>query len=206
MFILYREITVDRSLLYIEQYHVDEFIQLAEKYEAFNDLIEEAALNKKDAWIIAFNMWLLLLPEHYNIIHSAEKTLYYSTNFIILNAIQKNSHFNQLKIRPNRSEPMFYIAALKLASGLNKWLLYVMEKNNITYMAERNKRRLYFESHIGPADEVQLFLEDQSIFVKAAVKELNLSQSFDNMIKNCIDEAVKLYSLHFSNRNEPSPL
>ncbi|NLY79333.1 MAG: hypothetical protein GX072_05420 [Lysinibacillus sp.] len=200
---MYREITVDRSILYIEQHHVDTFVNLAEKYEAFNEIVNEAAVNKKDAWIIAFNIWLLLLPDNSNIIHSAEKTLYYSTNFVLLNAFQKNAYFNQLKMRQIRPEPLYYILSLKLAAGLNSWLFYVKEKNNLTYMAERNKHRVYFDSHNGPSEEVQSFLEDQSKFVKAAVKELNSSDSFDKMIKDCIDDAMNLYNSHYV--NEPSP-
>lgn len=125
---MYREITVDRSILYIEQYHIDQFNNLAKKYSEFNHLVKEGALNIIDAWIIAFNIWLLLLPEKYHIIHSAEKTLYYSSNFVILNALQENVHFNQLKARENRPELLYYIISLQMATGLNQWILDVMKK------------------------------------------------------------------------------
>lgn len=201
---MYREITVDRSLLFINQSYVDMFVKLAKKYEPFNDLVTEAALNKKDAWIIAFNIWLLLLPDNRHIIHSAEKTLYYSSHFIILDSLQKNVYFNQFKLREHRPELLFYIAALILASGLNNWIYYVMEKYHLTEVAERNKTRIYFEGHRGNEDEVQLFLEDESKFVKVAVKELHSTDTFDQMIKKCIDEAYKLYR-DDENKNEPFP-
>ncbi|MEK4284704.1 hypothetical protein [Ureibacillus sp. FSL K6-0165] len=193
---MYRKITVERSILYIEQYHVDKFIDLAKQNSQFNYLVKEGALNTIDAWIIAFNIWLLLLPNKYNIIHSAEKTLYYSSNFVILNALQDNVHFNQLKFRENRPELLYYIMSLQLATGLNEWILRVMIKHDLTYMIERNKKRIYFDAHLGSEDEIQSFLEDQSKFVKAAVKELHSTNSFDRMIRNAIDEAYKVYNKH----------
>lgn len=201
---LYREITVDRSLLYIEQYHIDNFNNLAKKYNQCNHLVKEGALNIIDAWIIAFNIWLLLLPDKYNIIHSAEKTLYYSSNFVILNALQKNVHFNQLKARKNRPELLYYIISLLLATGLNKWILQVMTKYDLTHMIERNKRRIYFDAHLGSEEDLQAFLEDQSKFVKAAVKELNSTNSFDKMIKRAIDEAYKIFNEYRNKSKEPS--
>ncbi|MED3660708.1 hypothetical protein NST62_05305 [Ureibacillus sp. FSL K6-8385] len=201
---MYREITVDRSILYIEQYHIDQFNNLAKKYSEFNHLVKEGALNIIDAWIIAFNIWLLLLPEKYHIIHSAEKTLYYSSNFVILNALQENVHFNQLKARENRPELLYYIISLQMATGLNQWILDVMKKNHLSYMAERNKHHIYFDSHLGSEKEIQRFLEDQSKFVKAAVKELNSTDTFDKMIKQSIDEAYKVYNEYRSKAKEPS--
>lgn len=201
---MYWEITVDRSILYTEQSHVDHFVSLAKKYSEFNHLVKEGGLNLIDAWIIAFNIWLLLLPEKYHIIHSAEKTLYYSANFIILNALENNVHFNQLKLRENRPELLYYIISLQMATGLNHWILEVMQKYNLTYLIERNKQRIYFDAHLGTEDEIQTFLEDQSKFVKAAVKEINNTDSFDKMIKQSIDESYKCYNDYLNNSKEPS--
>ena len=64
---MYNEITVDRSLLYIDQHHVDTFKSLAKKMSQFNFIIEDGGLRKKDAWVIAFNTWLMLLPDKYNL-------------------------------------------------------------------------------------------------------------------------------------------
>lgn len=203
---MYREITVDRSILYIEQCHVDKFIELAQEHEAFNHHLKECGLSRKDAWIIAFNIWLLLLPDECNIIQTAEKTIYYSSNFIILNAIKDNVHFKNLKRRKDRPESLYYLTALKITSGLNEWYGYVMKKYELNDIFKRNKERIYFDSHKGTKKEVQQFLEDQAKFVKAAVKELNSSDSFEKMIKKACDEAFFLYKDHFIKKNEPSPL
>ncbi|QBK26259.1 hypothetical protein [Ureibacillus thermophilus] len=201
---MYREITVDRSLLYIEQYHIDTFNELAKKYSQFNYLVKEGALNLIDAWIIAFNIWLLLLPDKYHIIHSAGKTLFYSSNFVILTALEENIHINQLKARENRPELLYYIISLQLATGINRWILHVMLKHDLTDMIERNKNRVYFDAHLGTKEEIQIFLENQSRFVKAAVKELNSTNSFDKMIRRSINESHNVYNDYQNKSKEPS--
>lgn len=194
---MYKGITVDRSILYIEQEHVDKFIDLAEKHEAFNHHLKEGGVSKKDAWIIAFNIWLLLLPDECNIIQTAEKTIYYSSNFLILNAIKDNVHFKNLKRRKERPESLYYLTALTITSGLNEWYAYVMEKYELDDIFERNQDRIYFDSHKGTKKEVQQFLEDQARFVKVAVKELNSTDSFNDMIKKACDEAFFIYKDYF---------
>lgn len=197
---MYNEVSVDRCLLYIDQHHVDTFKSLAKKMDRFNFIIEDGGLPKRDAWIIAFNTWLLLLPDKYNIILSVEKTLYYSSNYVILNALLKDVHFNQLKKRSDASDELFYLAALTIATKLNKWFLFIQEKYKLMHISKRNPKISYFDSHKQSEKEIQRFLEDQSHFVKATIKEMNSTDSFLKTIKQACDDAFVIYTSHFVNQ------
>lgn len=197
---MYNEISVDRSLHYIDQHHVDTFKSLAQKMDQFNFIMKDGGLPKQDAWMIAFNVWLLFLPDKENIILSAEKTIYYSSNYVIINALLKDSYFNHLKNRRDSAEELFYLASLTLAAKLNKWFLFIQEKYDLMHISKRDKEMSYFDSHKLSEKEVQRFLEDQALFVKAAIQEINSTDSFQKTIKQACDEAFVIYTSHFVNQ------
>lgn len=189
---MYKEITVDRSLLYIEQHHVDTFLSIAKEMDEFSYLVKEGGISQEDAWIIAFNAWLMLLPDKHHIIQSVDKMLYYSSNFLIYNAVKDNIHFQNLKHRKDATPELFYISSLYLASGINEWILYVLTKYNQVDMLNRLKINKYFDAHKRTDKELQLFVVDQAKFVKIAVKELS-TNTLSDKIKKCCDDAYFLY-------------
>ncbi|BDH62217.1 hypothetical protein MTP04_23470 [Lysinibacillus sp. PLM2] len=190
---MYDGITVERSLLYIEQHQVDKFKTIANSMKEYNDLIADGGLSKDDCWIIAFNIWLLLnaVDEH-DIMQSAEKTIYYHANFIILNATIKSNYFKLFK-REGSSRKLLYLASLKIANGINQWIYYVLERYDLLSIAEKNRKRSYFDVHLNNCQEVKNFSEEQALFVKASIKELKTTNSFELMLKYCSEQIVVLY-------------
>lgn len=194
---MYNEITVDRSLLYIDQHHVDTFKSLAKEMHQFSDIIEEGAFTKNDTWIVAFNTWLLLLPDECNIIQSVEKTVYYSPNFILLNALLKNSHFNAIKARYHREQKLCYLFSVVLANQLNQWGLAMMKKYNLMHLSEQNKKLSHYDAYKLPKKELQQFLENQALLTKAFIKEIHTTDTLQQTIKEAFDNASIVYSKHF---------
>ncbi|RTQ87439.1 hypothetical protein [Lysinibacillus telephonicus] len=193
---MYKEITVDRSLLYIEQHHVDTFQSIAKKLDEYSYLVKEGAISKEDAWIIAFNAWLMLLPDEYHIIQSVDKMIYYSANFLIYNAVKKDVHFQNLKYRKDATPELFYLSSIYIATGINEWILLVLKKYNLIEMLNRLKKSKYFDAHKRTEKEIEMFIVDQAKFVKAAVMELS-TNSLSETIKKCCDDAYFLYKEKF---------
>lgn len=188
------EITIDKSLMCIQQHHIDAFNSTADKMYEFNYILKESAFaREKDKWNIVFTIWLLLLPDKHGIIESVEKTLHYSSVFVVLNALKSNSYFQSLRKRSNGTKELNYLASLIIANGIDTWVLKVMEKYNITDIMERNKKHIFFEVHNQPKEEVQIFLQDQATLAKAAIKEIHSSDSFEELIKKCCTDAYTLY-------------
>lgn len=192
---MYNEITVDRSLFYIEQMHVDAFRDIANKMSEFSYIVKDGGLSVEDAWIVAFNTWLALLPDDYNMILSVDNSLYYSANIIIYNAVVEDIHFQYMKHRHDATPELIYLASLFLASGLNQWIKFVMNKYHLEYMIEKNRIQKYFDALKGTKEEIQTFVEDQALFVKAAIQELK-TDSFTKTIKKSCDDAYFLYLDH----------
>ena len=189
---MYEMIVIDKSILFIEQHHVDTFKKMATKLNNYSCLVKEGGLSKSDGWIMAFNIWLFILPDDDLIIKTDEASLYYTANVLIHNAIKDDTHFQNLKHRKDSTPELFYLSSLALATGLNEWILFVMEKYQLKNKATRLEYQNYFDALNGSTEEIQTFLEDQAQFVKAAVQELR-ECSFSQMIKKCCDEAYFLY-------------
>lgn len=193
---MYEKITIEKSILYIEQHHVDTFKQMATKLDNYSPLLKEGGISLMDGWIMAFNIWLLLLPDDDLIIKTDETSIYYTANVLIYDAIKDDTHFQNLKERTDASPELFYLSSLFIATGLNEWILFVMNKYHLHDMRKRSKTRKYFDALNGTDEEIQIFLQDQAQFVKAAVQELR-EGTFSQMIKKCYDEAYFLYVDHY---------
>ncbi|PYF03067.1 hypothetical protein [Ureibacillus chungkukjangi] len=190
---MYEKITIENSILYIEPHHVDTFKQWAAKMDNYSHLVKNGALSKMDSWIMAFNIWLLLLPDDDDlIIKTDESSLYYTANILIHNAFKEDSHFQNLKERNDSTPELFYLSSLYLATGLNEWILNVLEKYQLQDIIQRARYQRYFNALDGTKEQIQTFLEDQSQFVKAAVLEIR-EGSFSQMIKKYCDKAYFLY-------------
>lgn len=195
-------ITVERSLMYVQQHHINHFLTVGERMEKFWYIIKKGRVitTEDDAWNMAFNVWILLLPDDYQIIQSVEKSIYYASNFLIFDELKKDSNFQTLKRRSNGNEELSFISACLLARCLATWSLNdVMKKNNLTDIIERIDKRIYHDSHIGSEREIEIYLQDQALFTKAAVKELRTTDSFKERIKNCCQEAYQLYLNNYVN-------
>lgn len=198
-----RVITIDRSLMFVQERHIDRFYSIAEKMEKYCYIIENDKVTPvDDAWNLVFNVWVLLLPDKFKIIQSVEKLLYYSANFIVLEALESDKFFQVSKKRSNGNEELTFLSALKIAFGLWNWSLYVLDKHNLNDIVERNKMQIYHESHKKTNEEIERYLLDQSRFTKAIVKEMNSTQSFQEVIKKYSNEAYAIYDKDFVNDND----
>ena len=191
---MYEEMTIERSILYIDQHHVDTFKILAKKLDHYSDFIKKSEFNQLDSWIIAFNIWLLLQPDDDLIIKTDEASLYYTANVLIYNAFKDDIHFQNLKERTSATPELFYLTSLNLGIGLYGWVVYMLKKYQLQDLIKRTNNRGYFDVLNGTSEEIQIFVENQAQFVKAAVKELRETATFTQMIKKCCDDAYFYYT------------
>lgn len=191
---MYTEISSETSLFFIEDNTlVNQFIEISIKMAKYIEELNAGGVNISDAWIIAFNIWLMLQPDELNIIESAEKTLYYSSNFIIFNAIKNDYYFKYIRSNDMNKAELLYLTSVFLAEALNQWIADIMNNENMTDTLERNQTRSYFKAHMGTDDEVNQFLKDQAKFVKAIIPILSTTKQLERMIKQCYDKATLLY-------------
>lgn len=196
---MYEEITIDNSIFYIEQHHLDTFKNIARKMEGYGDNLLERSPCCKDGWIIAFNVWILFLPDDDLFFKLEEKSLYFSSIFIIYEALKVDGHFQSLKHRGDASPELFFLTSLAVAQGITKWISLVAEKYNLPIFSKVYPNRSYFETINRTEVDIKLFLAKESKWVKAIVKELR-DCSFSHRIKKCSDQAYFLYVERFLNQ------
>ncbi|KYG92247.1 hypothetical protein [Metasolibacillus sp. FSL K6-0083] len=195
---MFETVTAEKSLLFLEDdLLVNEFKALARKLPQYHSIPQAGTISSNDVWVAAFNIWLLLQPDEYLILESVEKTLYYSSNFIILDELKNDHYFKFIKTHPDIATELLFITALYLAEALSQWLTEVLLAENREDIIIRNRRRSYFEAHKGSDEEVRQFVEDQAAIVKIIMPILTKENTLERLIKNSYDEA----STHFHKKN-----
>lgn len=191
---MYMGISTETSLFFIEDNTlVNQFIEISQKMDTYIEELNDGGVNRNDVWIIAFNIWLMLQPDELNIIESAEKSLYYSSNFIIFNAIKNDYYFKYIRSNNIKKSELIYLTSVFIAEALNQWIAEIMKNENMTDTLERNQIRSYFTTHLGTDEDVKQFLKDQAKFVKAIIPILSTTNQLERMIKKCYDQASSIY-------------
>ncbi|WP_107841421.1 hypothetical protein [Metasolibacillus meyeri] len=192
---MFETVTAEKSLLFLkDDLLVNQFKELASRYPQFHKVPQLGIVKPNDVWIAAFNIWLLLQPDDYNILESAEKTLYYSSNFIILNELKNDHYFKFIKTHPALVTELLFITALYLSEALNQWLTDVLIAEKREDIIIRNRQRSYFEMHTKTEEEVRKFVEDQAAIVKIIMPIITKENALEYLIKNSYDTALTQFS------------
>lgn len=188
---MFETITAEKSLLFLkDDVLVNKFKALANQFSQFHTVPQIGMVTPDDVCIGAFNIWLLLQPDEYNILEAAEKTLYYSSNFIILNELRNDHYFKFIKTHPDAAAELHFATAIYLAEDLNQWLADILIAEARQDIIIRNRQRSYFEMHTKEEDEVRKFVEDQAAIVKIMMPILTKENILEHLIKNSYDAAT----------------
>lgn len=178
-------LTLKNSLYYFEQHHLDTFNKMFEDHSSYYHLLKDGAISKTDILIIAFYIWLLLMPEHKKIYENVKNSMYFRTLHIIKNELIMNSHFENLRSNKNASNEMLFAASLFIANGLNLWALKIFKKYNLPLLVNQNSNFFDIQKRI---KNEKSFFEEQAKIVKCFVWELKTSNEFHEIIKtNCLE-------------------
>ncbi|TSI05464.1 hypothetical protein [Lysinibacillus sp. BW-2-10] len=192
------KITIDRSLMYVQQYQIDKFCSIAERMRRFWYIIgNRKNTSEADAWSMVFNAWLILLPDESRIIQSVEKSIYYSPNLLIFEAVKRDKAIQSLKRRSSGNEELNFLLSLKIAIVIGTWAVSVLEKYHLMDIIDRNKTWVNYESHNSAIIDMDSYLKDQARFTKAVVEELNSTNTFQELIKKCCSESYALFVENF---------
>ena len=87
---MYQTISKDRSLFFIDSHHVDSFIALADAVWNEDMPCIPKFLNLEHTWTSIFNIWLLLQPDEALIVEAFDKSMYYSSNQLLIKALKND--------------------------------------------------------------------------------------------------------------------
>ena len=181
-------ISIERSLFFINQSHVDEFNKLAEQLKGEYSLNLNGAISDDDVWTTAFNIWLLTLPDEMLVLESVEKTFYYSSNFIIYEYLKNDYHFNYIRNHSKRSNEICFLFSIHLTNQMNNYWYTLLMEHGLSDIVEKNKSRNYFEAHNDTDQNIENFINDQARFVKVLVQDLKSNDTFKRLVKDCCDK------------------
>ena len=190
---MFDAVTVDRSLFFITQQQVEDFKALAVKLAPHYTLNLEGAIFNADVWVTAFNIWLLSQPDEMLVLESAEKTFYYSSNFIVYDHLKNDYHFNYIRTHEERTNELNFILSIHITNELNKYWETLLREYNLADIIEKNRGRSYFDAHHQLGSAMESFVNDQARFVKILVNDIKSNNTFSRIIKDCCDRSLDVF-------------
>lgn len=189
------KIPFQKSLFFLEDDLLStRFEQLADELSQYHDVPTDGFVRQEEIWVGVFNIWLLFQPDKFILIESAEKTMYYSSNYIILNEIRQDHFVHFIKTHPDIAPQVLFLTALFLTQSLNEWLVDILQKENLESILIRNRSRHYFDAHkIRDDEEIKQFIEDQSHIVKAVMPYIAKEGTIELFVKHSYDKAIAHY-------------
>ncbi|MBQ0138810.1 MAG: hypothetical protein KBT36_05905 [Kurthia sp.] len=187
-----REIlTKEASLFFIDDFQYAEFTNLFENSCA-EVVFDNGLLSTEDVLQNCFNLWLMIQPSDKGIMESMEKTMYYTSDFLIFDAIRNNPKFHQLQKFTAGDRVLQCQVACCLANQLNLWLY---EKLNAF------TKSVLFNSSIGsyytldanlPLWENKHFLDEVSMFTKQVTVALADNRRFSDIFSKTLKHLEKI--------------
>lgn len=190
---MYHSIKKEHSLFFINDQLVEEFKRMADLMDEFITLEAPIYISLQDKWVSVFNVWLLLKPNDANIIEYLDKTLYYSSNYIIINLLKNDYYFNFIKKNYNTVPKIIYVFAIILTNKIHKWFLQLIETNYDKGIFPDHNEISYYESHLGNATSLDRFMRFQAQLVKILIQNKTRTNDFERLIKKCSDDAQLIY-------------
>lgn len=194
-------LTEEASLFFIDQAVFEEFSEQFEKSCRYSSF-DKGLLQEKDVVHHSFNIWLIMQSEKKAIMESMEKTMYYTGDFLILDAIRKDSGFIKIQNLISGNQQLLCPIATSLANELNVWMYEKMsELKELSFFKDLDKSYylLYKETDLW---ENRVFLDEVSMYTKKVTHALADKRSFQRIFQKIISQYEQLtYKEALKNHN-----
>lgn len=173
-------LTKESALFFIDGNQYEEFIRLFNA-SCTGINFDKGLLNEKDVLLNSFNLWLMLQPTSSGIMESMEKTMYYTSDFMIFDALRKNKRFHQLQISSATDEILQCQLACCLANQVNKWLLEKLKPFKNSLLFNKALGNYYLLDENAALWEQKEFLDEVSMYTKQVALALADNRSFTDI-------------------------
>lgn len=184
-------LTEEASLFFIDQSVFKEFSEQFESIQRYSNF-DRGLLREVDIVHYCFNIWLIMQSDKKAIMESMEKTMYYTGDFLILDAIRKDSGFIKIQNFILGNQHLLCPIAKSIANELNIWMFEKMsELKELSFFNDLDKSYylLYKEPDLW---ENRVFLDEVSIYTKKVTNALADKRSFQRIFEKIICQYEQL--------------
>lgn len=187
-------LTKDAALFFIDENQIEEFSIL------YNDTLdnlhfEEGLLAEQDIIHNCFNLWLMIQPVSEEVMESMEKTMYYTSDFLIFDAIRKNKVFQQMKLSVMSDGIRQCQVASCLANQLNIWLFEKIGNYNFPSLFNNSNGQYYLLYKNTDLWENRVFLDEISTYTKQVINALSDQRRFAQVFTRAMHQLDSLADL-----------
>lgn len=184
-------LTKEASLFFIDDYQYAEFTDLFDNY-CGDITFDVGLLSPEDVLQNSFHLWLMIQPTDKGIMESMEKTMYYTSDFLIFDAIRSNPKFHQIQKFSCENKILQCQLACCLANQLNLWLLEKLKPFKRSVLFNSSNGRYYSLDENTDLWGNKRFLDEVSMFTKQVTLALADNRRFSEIFSKTWRQIEKI--------------
>lgn len=191
---MFEQLQVEHSLFHIDQDHIDQFKNLAAKWQMIFPQVYAKCLNTLDSWAIVLNNWVFLKSQHTDeLILNPSKAIYYSINTFLLEELKKIQIIQ--KIIQCNNDDLQYFAAFQLGNAIDLWVYKTVGKSTEADLLNSQEDKPYFLAYLDDGFQMDNtpFHRDQTRAIKILAQTIRNQNCFRITINSAVYQAVDMY-------------
>lgn len=181
----------EASLFFITRELYEEFSELLNCHIEYSTL-STGLLNEQDVIHNTFNLWLMMQTEQKEIMESMEKTMYYTGDFLIFDAMRKSKYFHKMLKMIDQDTVLQVQMAFFLSNQLNTWLSEQMKGQQYSSLFNEQNTSYFLLFKESDLWENRDFLDEVALFTKKVSSALADKISFEAILKKGIRQIEQL--------------
>lgn len=190
---MFSQLEIEHSLYDIDLEKLQEFKQLAEKFDNSSSVIlnDDRVHSKLDNYAIVLNIWLFIQENEESLYFNPDKMMPYASNFYTFEQLRRNQALKRYLDKVSFNEHYEFEFAFFLSEQLLIWVYEVLKNSCSTAeIMEDNKERDYFklvdELDISKDSTHELYLEQKHV-TQLLAHNISTTDDFSKAILKAIE-------------------
>ncbi|KOS62071.1 hypothetical protein FJQ98_08280 [Lysinibacillus agricola] len=191
---MFNQLETDHSLYHIDEDHINQFKNLAAKWQTIFPDFQSKCMNALDSWAIILNSWFFLKShQENNLFLNSSKAMHYSINIFLMEELKKIQIIR--KIIERNDDNLFYFVAFQLGKAIDLWAYNIVVQSDTADLLEQMFQQPYFLAHLNDdlLSSDTAFHKDQTRAIKIIAQAIRTQNCFRIAVHSAVYSALDMY-------------
>ena len=191
---MFNQLETDHSLYIIEEDHINQFKNLAAKWQTIFPDFQSKCMNALDSWAVILNCWFFFKSHQKDSLFlNSSKAMHYSINIFLIEELKKIQIIH--KINERNDDDLFYFVAFHLGNDIDLWAYNILGQNDAADLIEQIIQQPYFLAHLNDdlISSDKTFHKVQTRAIKIMAHAIRTQNCFRIAVHNAVYRALEMY-------------
>ncbi len=191
---MFNQLETDHSLYQIDEENIQQFKNLAAKWQTIFPDFQSKCMNALDSWAVILNCWFFLKSHQKDSLFlNSSKAMHYSINIFLIEELKKIQIIH--KITEKNDDDLFYFVAFQLGNNIDLWAYNIFGQNDAADLIEQIIQQPYFLAHLNDdlISSDKTFHKVQTRAIKYMAQAIRTQNSFRIAVHSAVYRALDIY-------------